>query len=259
VLRGMPNAAQDSRVRFQTANSRYALARLKLNLGHATAAEEDARAALTQGETLVAEDASNLTWLAETCFERLRLAEIELALDRATEARLLVERTSGDVARLVASDASALNWTVDLQGLLVDYRARIALAQRRAAARPDLYNYIAQIQRLTASGIQLDGSQCEIVAEVELLAGDAAYSAGDGPAARTYWSAALQRLLPESDGRNYAALTLLGRLRLRQGDTAAARHLLSIVRASSFRHPAYAEFTTELAQAGTASGVSAKR
>jgi hypothetical protein len=257
VLRGMPNAAQDSRVRFQTANSRYALARLKLNLGHATAAEEDARAALTQGETLVAEDASNLTWLAEACFERLRLAAIELALDRAAEARPLVERTSGDVARLIASDASALNWTVDLQGLVVGHRAQIALAQRRAVSRADLNSYITLASRLASSGIQLDDSQSEIVAEVELLAGDAANSAGDGHAAQAYWSAALQRLLPESDGRNYAALTLLGQTQLRLGDIAAARRLLALVTASSYRHPAYAEFANELAQAGAPSKVAA--
>jgi hypothetical protein len=54
-------------------------------------------------------------------------------------------------------------------------------------------------------------------------------------------------------------LTLLGRAQLRLGDFAAARRLLALVGASSYRHPAYVEFANELAQAGGAGRVSAKR
>ena len=253
VLRGMPNAAQDSRVRFQIANSRYDLARLKLDLGNGPAAEEDARAALAQTESLVAEDTSNLVWLAQTCFDRLRLAEIELALGRAVEAGALVERASTDVARLVASDASALNWTVNLQGLVVVQRTRVALAERRAAPRAQLAGYLEQIGRLESSGILFSASQAEIVATAELLAGDAAHRDGDAAAARASWTAAAQRLQPEAAGHNDAALTLLGRARLRLGDMAAAQQLLTRVTASNYRNPAYVALTVEISQAGFAS------
>jgi tetratricopeptide (TPR) repeat protein len=259
VLRGMPDATRDSRVRLQMANTRYDLARLKLSLGNAPAAEEDARAALTQTEVLVEEDTSNLVWLAQACFDRLRLADIELALGRATQAESLIERAGKDVARLVASDASALNWNVDLQGLVVGQRARIALAERRAVSRAELQNYVAQISGLESSGIQFDSGETEIVAAAELLAGDAANRDGDSVAARAHWTAAAHRLQAESAGHDYAALTLLGRAQLRLGDFAAARRLLALVGSSSYRHPAYAEFANELAQAGGAGRVSAKR
>jgi hypothetical protein len=257
VLRGMPDAARDSRVRLQMANTRYDLARLKLSLGNGPAAEEDARAALTQTEVLVEEDTSNLVWLAQACFDRLRLADVELALGRATQAQPLIERAGKDVARLVASDASALNWNVDLQGLVVGQRARIALAERRAVSRAELQNYVAQISGLESSGIQFDSSETEIVAAAELLAGDAANRDGESAAARAYWTAAAHRLQAESAGHDYAALTLLGRAQLRLGDFAAARRLLALVGASSYRHPAYVEFANELAQAGAASRVTA--
>ena len=255
MLRSLPDAVRDSRVRFQTGNTRYDLARLELSLGNPSAAEEDGRAALAQIETLVAEDTSNLAWLAEACFNRLRLAEIRLALGRARQAQSLVERAGKDVARLVGSDASALNWTVDLQGLVVGQRARIALAERRAVSRAELQNYLAQISGLESSGIQLDGGQAEIVAAAELLAGDAARRDGDAATALAYWTAAAQRLQPESHGRNHSALTLLGRARLRLNDRAAARQLLALVTSSNYRHPAYAEFANELAQADGASRV----
>ena len=201
------------------------------------------------------EDTSNLVWLAQACFDRLRLADIELALGRATQAQPLVERAGKDVARLVASDASALNWTVDLQGLVVGQRARIALAERRAVSRAELQNYVAQISGLESSGIQFDSSETEIVAAAELLAGDAASRDGNSVAARASWTAAAQRLQAEMDGRNYSALTLLGRARLRLGDIAAARRLLALITASNYRHPAYADFTNELALADGPSGV----
>ena len=257
VLRGMPDAAPDSRVRFQIANSRYDIARLKLKLGNGPAAEQDARAALAQTEALVSEDDSNLAWLAQACFDRLRLAEAELALGKAKEAGAMVEGASADVARLVSSDASALNWTVTLQGLVVVQRARVALAVHRAAPRAELQGYLDQVSRLESSGIVLSASQAEIVAEAELLTGDAANHDGDAATARTCWTAAAQRLQAEAGGRNYAALTLLGRAQLRLGDMAAARRLLAIVSASSYRHPAYAEFANELAEAAAASRVTA--
>ena len=251
VLRGMPDATQDSRALFQIANARYDLARLKLALGSRPAAELDARAALEQTTLLAAEDTSNLAWLAQTCFDRLRLAEIELALGRPAEARALVERASGDVERLVASDGTALNWIVNLRGLVVTLRHRAAIAEHRAAPGAELEQYLAQARGLESSGIQLSGLQAQIVADAELLAGDAWRRTGQPGDARARWIEAADRLQPEANGRNFSALVLLGRARLRLGDAAAAGQLLARAAASSYRHPAYADFVNEFAAAGS--------
>ena len=178
VLRGMPDAAKDSRVLFQVADARYDLSRLKLELGNRPAAELDARAALEQTLALSAEDTSNLDSVAQTGFERLQLAEVELALRQAADARALVERASGDMERLVASDATALNWIVNLRGRVVTLRHRVALAERRAAPAEELEQFLSQVRGLESSGIQLSSLQARIVADAELLAGDAWQRAG---------------------------------------------------------------------------------
>ena len=253
VLRGMPDAAQDSRALFQMANARYDLARLKLALGNRAAAGLDAHAALEQTEALAAEDTSNLAWLAQTCFDRLRLAEVELALGRPDEARALVERASGDVERLVASDGTALNWIVNLRGLIVTLRNRAALAERRAAPGAELEQFLAQARGLESSGIQLSSLQSQIVADAELLAGDAWLRAQQPADARARWTEAASRMQPEAGGRNFSALVLLGRARLRLGETFAAGQLLARATASRYRHPAYGDFVNELAAASAGS------
>lgn len=253
VLRGMPDAAHDSRVLLQSANVGYDFARLKLILGNRAAAERDARASLDQTLALAAEDTSNLDLLAQTDFDRLGYAEIVLALGRPADARALVERASGDVERLVASDATALNWTVNLRGRIVTLRHRIALAERRAAPGTELEQFLAQVRGLESSGIQLSSLYAQIVAGAELLAGDAWQRAGRRAEAQARWTEAATRLQPEASGGNYPALVLLGRARLRLGDTAAAEQLLARATASRYRHPAYADFVGELGAAGASS------
>jgi tetratricopeptide (TPR) repeat protein len=252
VLRAMPDAAKDTRIRRNGANAYHDLARLRLYLGDATGAEGDARAAVEQAESLVAADATNLFWLAEACFNRMRLAEAELALDKRGEARRLAERASADVSRLLASDASNLHWQVNLEGLVLALKARLAVAERRAAPGEAMEGYLAKVRGLEASGKKLSGLQSEIVATVAFLSGDFLYGSGRREAARIRWWEAAERLRPREATDEFPVLTLLARIRLRLGDLAEARALAARVEASKFRHPAYAGLVNELAQAAGA-------
>ena len=252
VLSAMPDAAQDTRVRFDIGDTKLDLARLLLNLGDRSAAAASAQAALEQAGSLVTTDPSNMIWLAEACFDRLRLADIDLALGSTGAAHVLVERARADVARLIASDATVLNWQVSLRGLVVTHSARIALAERHGVPGAEIDAYLKAAGQLESSGRQFTGDQSEIVAGVELLSGDLLYRQGQHSAAGSRWTSAAARLQPEFASSNYPALTLLGRLRLRLGDLAAARALMARVEGSKYRHPAYAEFANELAQAAAA-------
>ena len=253
VLRGMTGATQDTGIRFGIANAEFDLARLHLNLGSRSAAEVNARAALEQSESLVSTDATNFVWLAEACFDRLRLADVELALRKPKAAQNLVERAAADVARLMASDATMLNWQVNLHGLVVAQRARIALAEGRSVLAAQSDAYLATIRKLELSGKQFSGMQTEIVATAELISGDLLNHDDQHAAARSRWASAAERLQPEFSSNNYPALTLLARIRLRLGDLTAARALTARVEASKYRHPAYAELVKEMAQADRAS------
>lgn len=248
VLRAIPDAAKNTKVQRQVANARFELARLKLYLGDARAAEPDARASAEQAAALVAADASNMFWLSESCFNRLRLAEVELALGRTDAARSLVERVEADAARLLAKDASALNWQVNLHGQVLVQKANVARADGRPPPAGELDAYLAKVAQFEGSGRKLSGIQAEVVARAELAAGDLADRDGNPEGARARWNAAASRLQTASLD-NYSVVTLLAQLRVRLGDLEEARRLAARVEASNYRHPAYAGLVNELAEA----------
>ena len=250
VFRAMPDAAKDKRIVRNAANAGNELARLKLILGDAQAAEADARAAVEQTEMLVVADASNLFWLSEACFNRLRLAEIELALGKRDAVRPIIERTALDVSRLVASDASLLNWQVNLGGHLLAQKAQLAQAESRRPPGDEIEAYLSKVRALEASGKQLTRVQAEIVAGVELIAGDIMDREGRRDAAHERWDSAAKRLQPQATNGDLAALTLRARAAWRLGDLAQARAQAAQVEASKYRHPAYAGLVNELARAG---------
>jgi hypothetical protein len=252
IFDSMPDAGKDARVRRNAANARHSLARLKLILGDAVAAEPDARAAVEQAEALVAMDASNLYWLSEACFNRLRLAEVELALGRREAAMKLVERVGADAARLIASDASRLLWTVNLLGFQLALKAQIEAADGRRPPGREIEAYLATVRELQSKGTRFNRVQGDLIAAAELVAGDILDREGKREPARERWEGAAGRLQSQSSTENYHALTLLARARLRLGETAAARTLAARVEASKYRHPAYAGLVNELAQAGRA-------
>jgi hypothetical protein len=252
IFDAMPDGGKDARVRRNGANARFELARLKLILGDAVAAEPDARAAVEQAEALVAMDASNLYWLAEACFNRLRLAEVELALGRREAALGLVERVGADAARLVASDASRLLWKVNLRGRQLTLKAQVETADGRRPSGREVEDYLAMIGELESKGTRLSKAQAEVIAAAQLVAGDILARDGKPAAARVRWEAAAGLLQPLSSTENHHVLTLLALARLRLGETATARSLAARVEASKYRHPAYAGLVNELAQAGRA-------
>jgi tetratricopeptide (TPR) repeat protein len=251
VLRHAPDADKDKGALRSGANASFELARLRLNLGDATAARADALASVEKSLALVATDASNLFWLSEACFNRLRLAEVELALGRPAAALAIVERAEADAARLLASDATALNWHVGLQGILLALKARIALADGRASPGGELDAYLARVRAFESSGVRLNRIQAEIAGGVELAAGDVHAREARHQAARERWREAVRRLQPLSSNDNFPVITLLARARLRLGEEAEARALAARVEASKYRHPAYAGLSNELARAGS--------
>lgn len=252
IFDAMPGGGKDARVLRNGANARSELARLKLILGDAAAAEPDARAAVQQSQALVAMDASNLYWLSEACFNRMRLAEVELALGRREAARGLVERVGADAARLVASDASRLLWKVNLRGRQLALKAQVETADGGRPSGREFEDYLAMNRELESKGTRLSKAQTEVIAAAQLVAGDILARDGDLAAARLRWEDAASLLQPLSSTDNHHVLTLLARARLRLGETATAQSLAARVEASKYRHPAYAGLVNELAQAGQA-------
>ncbi len=255
VLRSLPDANNDTHARHNAANAHFALAQLKLFLGDAPAAEADARESAAMAGALAATDKTNLDSLSEYCFNRLRLAEVKLALSQADAARTLVDEVSVDAARLTSSDASMVRWQVGINGLILALKSEFPRTAHPAVPLGEVDEFLAKVARLEAAGTKLDAHGIEIVALLELVAGDARESGGQRKEATERWQQAAVRLqLPAASGE-LPALTLLARLKLRLGDLAAAQALAARVRASSFRHPAYAVLVRELSHAAQASRV----
>jgi hypothetical protein len=79
--------------------------------------------------------------------------------------------------------------------------------------------------------------------------GDLLAAQGRAAEAHAAWAQAARRLAPISATGSANAMTLLGMLDVRLGDVQAARILADSVKATSYRHPAYADLLTSIGQA----------
>jgi tetratricopeptide (TPR) repeat protein len=251
VLKSIADPDRDTRVQIQLANASFELARLKLYLGDASAAEPDAGDAVGTETRLVGLDSSNMESLSDECFDRLKLAEIELALGEHDAAGSDIARVRTDAVRLVASDPTKLLWQVILDGRIVAAGASLALAEHRPVPGAELEAYLARIRRLEASGTQFSGVQSEVVAGVELLDGDNLLQQGQRQLALARWADAEGRLKAQSSTNNYHVLTLLGRVEVRLDKLPEARALAAHIDASEYRHLDYTALVHELARRGT--------
>ncbi|MEP7182529.1 MAG: hypothetical protein ABI886_10100 [Betaproteobacteria bacterium] len=248
VLRSSPDAVADRQVQQQMANADAALSRLLLSLHDLKAAEEHARASTDRTDGLVASDPDNMFWLSESSFSRMGLAEVEYESGKRALAHADSERLAPSISRLLASDASAMNWHMNLRGRALSLRARIALAEGRQVAIDAIDGYLADVHGFESLGIQPNADETTIVASVEMTLGDLLDRSGKPEVAVRHWRAAAARVRPLAERDNYAAITLLARAQLRLGQPVEARSLAARVQTSRYRHPAYADLVSELAQ-----------
>ena len=247
LLGSLPDASTNTRARRNVANAHFAIAQLELFQGDFTAAEGDARASAEMAAALASTDTTNFDWLSESCFNRLRLAEADLALAHADAARSLLEQVKVDAARLEASDASMLLWQVGIDGFVLALESQIAIGDRHEPSVELIDAFLTKVGRLEASEKKLAAHETEIVATLELTAGDLRARLGQRDVARARWSEAASRLQPRAASNDFSGVTLLARLRLRLEETPEARALAARVQASKYRHPTFAVLLKELA------------
>jgi serine/threonine protein kinase len=253
VLRQLPDAGKNRRVQQLLANSGYELGRLQLALGRYAVAAQAAEDALSQIETLVGVDKSNTEWLAHMTFARLSLAEIRLALGERSAARTLLARAAADTAQLLSTDATRNKWNIALGGGLLLHR--LALADAQMPPPHDLESFLAGVNRAVSEGKALDAEQTRIASSVELWLGDLLVRDTQGPAARSHWQAAAERLKEGAASGDLPAMTVLAQAQLRLGAIDAARTLANRIEVSPYRHPAYADLRQRLVAAAGAAPV----
>jgi hypothetical protein len=125
-------------------------------------------------------------------------------------------------------------------------RARIAQIEMQEMPLEEYENYLATVNQFESKGKVLNSSQTEVAAEVELALGDLLNRNTKHEAASAHWQAVIERLRPFLENGNYPALTTFALAKLRLGEIIEARALAVRLKASQYRHPAYAVLISEL-------------
>ena len=148
----------------------------------------------------------------------------------------MIAAARGTLEILQASDPKNAVWSSLLPAALDNEEARIAFAGKDFAGARSLA--LASLKRFDTRKTPLTGAQIELIADAQLLAGDAEAALGNGTAAREHWSRTLEGLsqiakpTPYQLADRYIALKKLGRI-------ADAATVATELDRRGYRHPAY--------------------
>jgi serine/threonine-protein kinase len=225
-------------------------ARLLFALGRGAEAEPLARQAIEEQARLVRYDPTNMDWLTEELLDRFILADMLLARGDLAGVRAQLARVEPAVAGLMAKPGPKRGWRIGLVGHVAYLRGAIARTPAEmASAQAAIAAYLVDIRRYEADGSIVPMEDIVPLADNGLVEGDLLVKLGHDDAARAAWQEAARRLRPIADMGEPRAMTLLGLVDVRLGDLQAARVLADSVRATHYRHPAFAELTNSIDQA----------
>jgi hypothetical protein len=225
-------------------------ARLLLDLGRMDEAETLGLQAIEEQHRLVTLDPSNMDWLTEELLSRINICRIRLARGDLEGVRAQLALVEPWVVRLMAKPEPKRGWRIGLVGHVTMLRGAIARTPAEvAAAERALAAYLADVRRFVADGGVVTLEEIVPIALDGIVEGDLLARLGRDADARAAWSEAARSLRPLAGNGEARAMTLLGRLDVRLGDLQAAQVLADSVKATSYRHPAYADLLTSIGQA----------
>jgi len=224
--------------------------RLLLDLGRVDEAAAAAGEAIAALSRLTARDPSNLEWLYEALFARVQLSYALMHRGDADGVRAQLAQIEPGLARLLATPLPRRNWRIGLAGSATALRALVARTpEEAAAALRAMQAYRADVHRIETDGSTPTQEERYSIAVNGFVEGRLLASLGRDEDARAAWREAARRVQPIAAKGDPRALTLLGRIDVRLGDVQAARVLADSVKATSYRHPAYAELLKNIDQA----------
>jgi tetratricopeptide (TPR) repeat protein len=253
LLESVPDAAINQQVQRSLMTIKGELAQLELNLGQPAAALPYARAAVEGAKALVAADPANQAWLEQLCLTHAIMAETQLAGGDPAAARENARLALDGSAKLLALDPSMAHWQVTLRGRALELATRLAHDDELSRYRGELKDYLAKVKAFTTADRELDLPRRIIVARVELLLGNLQARAGLKPEAAALWRAAMGRVQADAAHGDFDALTLCAAAQFHLGAVTESRALAQRIASSTYRHPAYAELVSLLADDAGAS------
>lgn len=243
VLHTLHSAPSDAQAQASIQTTLQYSGFVELAIGEVRRAEQTARQAVRLGDKLAAADPSNMAALADACFARVRMAEIEYFSGRLPETRELLAAVERCQSTLLAADEKDNRYTIELEGLSLMLKARVAAPDAVLIARMRSFVERTPAQSSTPSPGYVRRSVS--IASVALALGDA-LAGSDGATARAAWSRAEAELEPLSSQLDGAVLTPLAQAQLRLGRTAAAQQLANRIETTHYKHPAYADLLRRL-------------
>jgi tetratricopeptide (TPR) repeat protein len=227
-------------------NRREDLAAADAALGEillASGALEDAYAFAQSGaagvEGLLAVDPTSTDWLQMAGDCGIRLARIERMRGHLAEAARLGEAATARLRGLTTKDASNVVWQRKLAQAEAEH-ARLLLAQRRVREARDEAHAADAIVARSVKEASEDHAATLLMAELQLLVGDAAKADGDDEAARRAWSRA-ESILAEGTHvlREPGVLDTLVRARLALGRANESREDMQRLATMGYAEPDY--------------------
>jgi tetratricopeptide (TPR) repeat protein len=191
LLTGLLSQTGDAAYRQRLVTAERKLGLLYAMRGQNELAEQHTRAAVSQGDTLVAIEPNNSKWLENSALAKNYLAYVLAISGKTPEASLQIDSSCAIASRLIAKDPKLTDWHVDFRECWI-VRGYIAYAK---GANADAANAAEQALRIGSKIKSNDpGLDAFGMARAYRLLGDARNGIGNKPAADAAWNAALNAI-----------------------------------------------------------------
>lgn len=229
LLQHLPGNAAD--IRFRLIPAHRDLGRLYIDRGETAAGLEQLRAAISDGEALLAIEPANSKWLQSTEEARLELARALFDAGDIPQAAAQAASTCPAFERLVAQEPTVARRRAGLRDCLL-LRTRLSLQSGADEQALGSAVHAVQIARTVNAADQNDARFG--LAEALRVLGDARRDSGDADGARAAWTQA-QALIPANVAEKPPEMREHAIILQRLGQTAEAERLLRRLSATGYR------------------------
>ncbi|HXH00260.1 MAG TPA: TIR domain-containing protein [Sphingomicrobium sp.] len=213
-----------------------ALGRMLAMRGEVGAGLDHARTSAALADGLLQTEPANTEWLEFGASAHLDFAELLLATGQTEQAAVEARSGCASVSRLIERDRSVVSWNDGLRGTCLMRRARLALAQGRAAEALILSEQSLAVARSAKGTGTVDSGIA--VAQSAKLAGDALQAMGQGVDARGRWSEAAAAW-PRNIAHTPTHLAQQAIILRDAGDARGAAEIAARLDKIGYRHPDY--------------------
>ena len=225
---------RDADIQRDMMTAHRSIGRLLASRGDVAGGLKELLAGVAISEALFRIEPENTEWLQANAAGRFDLADLQLSSGQTAAAAATTRSACDIVDRLLQRDNSVADWKVDKQVACLNAKARLALAEGKAAEAFALANRSAAVARSSPKAL----SRATLTFSALAIGGNALAAAGNRDKAAVWWRTAMSNV-PSASGLRPPEKAAVAALKLRLGDSAGAQELISWLAGIGYRHPAY--------------------